>query len=659
LTRQILLAATVVVAVTGIVGSLHTGNLPGNGANWSLGLVAVGYAWLGWMVAGRRPELPIGWLLLAGGVASAAAFTAGWWATESVLVDPGSLPFGRVAAWAAVWLGATPFLLVLIAPLVLFPTGRPRSRRWWWFMVVVGVVIAALTAVSLVAALPAAVGSRPVSLLDVPGVDKSGWGGAAIGAAAVARLLALLAAVVAIVGAGWARRGAAGDSRRAYTTVLLGAVAVGVVFVAGALVGPLTAQRHKAPEEFYSVALLCIPAGIAVAIARFRVYEVRAAVSRSVLMVGVGGALTVVYLAVLGVLAAVAGGHRVFSVPSVLAAGVVALASAPVAEVGRRLTRDSFGRSTETGLAARFSGHLRADTEAGEALRALAEVLRDELRLGSVELSVHGLPACVVGKRDPPPTTVALEYANNTIGEIAVTARPGESLAPRDLRLLGDVARYVAVAAEAIRTSEDLRHAQHALETAHAEERRRVRRDLHDGVAPTLASVRLKLSALRRTSGDHRLDEVIDQVADTLRELRRIVDGLQPSVLEDLGLLAALQILVADTRQAAVIRVALDAPSSLPELPADAANTAYRVVSEALANVMRHSHASTCTVRVDHHDGVLEVEIRDNGHGFDATNGRGGMGLRSIATRASLADGTATIASTPGGGTTVTLRVPA
>ncbi len=186
-----------------------------------------------------------------------------------------------------------------------------------------------------------------------------------------------------------------------------------------------------------------------------------------------------------------------------------------------------------------------------------------------------------------------------------------------------------------------------------------MRRDLHDGVAPTLASVRLKLSALRRTSGDHRLDEVIDQVADTLRELRRIVDGLQPSVLEDLGLLAALQILVADTRQAAVIRVALDAPSSLPELPADAANTAYRVVSEALANVMRHSHASTCTVRVDHHDGVLEVEIRDNGHGFDATNGRGGMGLRSIATRASLADGTATIASTPGGGTTVTLRVPA
>jgi len=658
-TRRVLLWTSVVVALIGIVGSLRSGQLPGNGANWSLGVVAVGYALLGWMVTGRRPQLPIGWLLLAGGLASAAAFTASWWATQALLGDPGSLPGGRVAAWAAVWLDATPPPLVLIAPLVLFPTGRPRSPRWRWFLVTIGAVLTALIAVSLVAAVPAAIGSGPASLLDVPGVDEQGWGGAAVGSAAAARLLALLAALAGFVGIAWSRRRARGDERSAYTTVLVGAAAVGLVFVAGALVGPVTAQQQKAPEELYSASLLCVPAAIAVAIARYRVYDLRAAVSRSVLVAGVGATLAVLYLAVLGVLAAVAGQSGLFSVPSVVAAGAVAVASAPLAATGRRVTRGWFGRPTEAGMvAARFSGHVRDETDAAEALHVLADVMREELRLGSVALAVHGLPTCLVGEADAPRTVVPLEYAGANIGEIAVTPRRGESLAQSDVRLLDDIARYIAVAGQAIRASDDLRRAQHALESAHAEERRRVRRDLHDGVAPTLASIRLKLTAYRRRTGDHGLDDVIDQVADTVREIRRVVEGLQPSVLEDLGLLPALQILVADNRHATGINIVLNAPYNGFDLPPDAANTAYRVISEALANVIRHSHASACSISVGHHDGALDVEIRDNGDGFDTANGHGGMGLRNIVARAAIADGTATITSIPGGGTTVSLRVP-
>ena len=656
--RQALLGATVVVAVIGVVGSLHSGDLPGNGDNWSLGVVAVGYGWLGWLVAGRRPELPIGWLLLAGGVASALAFTANWWAADAVLVHPGALPGGPLAAWAATWLDALRMPLALIAPLVLFPSGRPRSARWRWFLIVLGGMIAALTAVALVAGVPAAVGPRPVSLIDAPGVDKHGWGGIAIGAESVARSLGLLGALVSFAGVAWARRRAAGEARRAYTTVLWGAAAVGVVFVVGALVGPLTAQRHQAPEALYSAATLCVPGAIAVAIARYRIYELRAAVSRSVLAGLVGAALAAVYLVVLAAAAAVSG-SRAFSVAGVLAAGAVVLATTPVVTAGRHMTRRWFGRTAEaTAVADRFSGGVSANTAGTEALGVLAEVLREELRLGSVELAIDGLPSVVVGGPDPPATIQPLEYGQRKIGEVIVTARPGEALARADRQMLADIAHYVAVAAEAIRTSDDLHHAQHALETAHSEERRRVRRDLHDGVAPTLASIRLKLTAFRRATADHGLDDVVDQVTDTIREVRRIVDGLQPSVLEDLGLLPALQILVADTRQAAGIGVALDAPTSLPELPADAANTAYRVVSEALANVMRHSHASRCTVRVALHNGTLDVEVRDDGRGFEP-NGSGGMGLRNIATRAALANGSATISSTLGVGTTVTLRVPA
>lgn len=658
LTRQMMLVMTVVVSAVGVVGSLHSGALPGNGSNWSLGLVAVGYSWLGWMVAGRRPELPIGWLLLAGGVVSAMAFTADWWATEALFVDRGSLPGGPVAAWAATGLNAIPTLLVLVAPLILFPTGRPRSGRWRRFMVGVGATVGALAAGALVMAIPAAIGSNPASLLDLPGVDKRGWGGAATGAESIARLLAQLAALVALFGVLGARQRAAGEERRAYTTVVYGMIVVVVVSVAGALVGPFTSQRHQAPEELYSFALLCLPAAIVVAIARFRVYEIRTAVSRSALVALVGASLTLVYLVTLGLFAALVHRAQAFTVPSMLAACVVVVATSPIAAAGRRrATRRWFGRSADGGgVAARFAGLVRADADAPGALRVLAETMRDELRLGSVELTVEGL-VCVVGTPDPPVTSIPLEYASAPIGAVAVTARPGEVLGPRDLRLLTEVGRYVAVAAHAIRTSEELRRAQHAIETAHVEERRRLRRDLHDGIAPTLASIRLKLTAFRRATGDHAVDDVIDQVADTIREVRRIVDGLQPSVLEDLGLLPALEILVADTRQAAAINVALDAPPSLPELPADAADTAYRVVSEALANVMRHSQASSCTVRVQHVGAMLDVEVRDDGCGFQP-NGRGGMGLRSIATRASLANGSATVTSAPGAGTTVSLRVP-
>jgi signal transduction histidine kinase len=655
-----LFAVAVAFAVVGAIGSLHTGDLPGNGDNWSLALVSMGYAWLGWVVARRRPTLPIGWLLLLGGVANAVLFTANWWAVQSLVHDPGSLRGGAFAAWITVWLQPFPLPLVLIAPLVLFPTGSARSRRWWWFVVASCGAIAVLAAVAAVLAVPAALGSHPATLLDVPGVAKRGVGGVAVGVASLAQLLGMGTALVAVVGVIWARRHAVGVDRQAYGTVLVGALVVVATFVAGALVAPLTGQRHTAPEELYSVALLAIPAAIAVGIARFQVYELRAAVNRTVLIVLVGVSLATVYLAVLWVLAAVLDDPTLLSVPSALGAGAVVLASAPVASAVRRAMRRWLGRPDRPGLLAdRLRDRVTAETDAGEALRALAEGLRDELRLGSVALHVEGLPSAVVGEADDPITRVPLAYGQQSIGEIEVSARSGEALAPTDVRFLGEVAGFLAVAAEAIRVSDSLRQAQHALETAHAEERRRVRRDLHDGIAPTLASVRLKLSALRRTSdGSGLLDDAIAQVSDTIREVRRIVDGLQPSVLEDLGLVPALQILVADVRQTADMRLALEAPPTMPELPADAANTAYRVVSEALANVMRHSRASACLVRVDHRAGMLEVEISDDGQGFD-TDRAGGMGLRSIATRASLANGEASIASVPGAGTTVTVRVPA
>ncbi len=157
----------------------------------------------------------------------------------------------------------------------------------------------------------------------------------------------------------------------------------------------------------------------------------------------------------------------------------------------------------------------------------------------------------------------------------------------------------MAVTAEAVRVGEDLRRAQRALQDAQAEERRRIRRDLHDGVGPTLASIHLRLLAHRRRLPDElSVDDIVDQTSDAIREVRRIVEGLQPSVLEDFGLVPALQILAADTREASGIDVTIDTDSDLSDIPAHIATTSYRVVAEGLANVVRHSQGSTCSIHL-------------------------------------------------------------
>ena len=240
------------------------------------------------------------------------------------------------------------------------------------------------------------------------------------------------------------------------------------------------------------------------------------------------------------------------SVPGVAAAGAVVVATAPVVSWATTTTRRWFGRATDpTTVAARFSDRRSVDGDADSVVERLAATVRDELRLGSVEITVIGTEPVVAGDAGGPAWSMPLDYQGRDVGTVVVTGRPGERIAEADRRTLEQLGHYLAVTAEAIRVGEDLRDAQQALQDAYLEERRRVRLDLHDGIGPTLASIRLRLlSLMRRLPGEPSVDDLIDQTADAIREVRRIVDGLQPSILEDLGLVPALQILVADTRQA-------------------------------------------------------------------------------------------------------------
>ena len=142
LVRHAVLAAALVMGATHVVGSTHTGDLPGNGDSWALGLGAVVQAALGWSVIGRQARLRIGWLLLCGGALGTATFLASWWAQDTLVHAPGSLPFGGFAAWWSTWSAPLPIALVVVAPLALFPNGVARSARWRRFLTVVAVPFA-------------------------------------------------------------------------------------------------------------------------------------------------------------------------------------------------------------------------------------------------------------------------------------------------------------------------------------------------------------------------------------------------------------------------------------------------------------------------------------------------------------------------------------
>jgi signal transduction histidine kinase len=211
-------------------------------------------------------------------------------------------------------------------------------------------------------------------------------------------------------------------------------------------------------------------------------------------------------------------------------------------------------------------------------------------------------------------------------------------------------------------TSADLQRARERLVTAREEERRRLRRDLHDGVGPTLASLAQRLdlaSALvprEPASAVALLDDLKARVKATVGEIRRLAHGLRPPALDELGLVASLRELAADHNQPGRLQIVVDAPDVIPPLPAAVEVAAYRIAAEALTNVARHAQAQRCLVRLAV-DGALRLEVLDDGRGLAAAC-RPGVGLRSMRERAAELGGTCLVEPRPEGGTRVLAHLP-
>ncbi len=317
-----------------------------------------------------------------------------------------------------------------------------------------------------------------------------------------------------------------------------------------------------------------------------------------------------------------------------------------------------------------LSQHLESTPSPHAILPTIAETIAHTLKLPFIEIKAQpgdagGMTPLVTRFGYAPQRAqieqIPLTYHDTTVGELRVAGRrPDEPLSPSDLAVLRDLARQVGIALYAAQLTGDLQRARERLVIAREEERRRIRNDLHDGLAPTLSSLQLQLGAARNLMRQNpdQAEALIEDLRGDLRnataEIRQLVYDLRPPMLDELGLVAAIKNL---KFQGSNIDLRVDAPEPMPRLPAAVEVAAYRIAGEAIHNVVKHAHATTCVVGIEIGQGCLTLSVTDDGislpHQPDL-----GVGLRSMQERAAELGGSLSVQSCEGGGTCLVAVLP-
>lgn len=343
---------------------------------------------------------------------------------------------------------------------------------------------------------------------------------------------------------------------------------------------------------------------------------------------------------------------------------LVAVTWAPVSgQISRGVHQLAFGeRDNAYEVVERVHQHLHAGPGPDELLPTLAATLAHTLKLPYVSIETGEDTVAAYGSMGDGMQVVRipLRYQGLTLGTLSVSARRRfDGLSSADLRLLDDLAGQVGITLYAARLSEELQTSREKLVTAREEERLRIRRDLHDGLGPTLASLGLQLGALHRTlrtdsDGAERLvKELRDDVREATAEIRRLVYELRPPMLDEFGLIDALR----NLRPVDGLSRSIRAPGPLPALPAAVEVAIYRIAAEALHNAARHAEAGRCVVELTGRDDTVTLTVTDDGRGLPADY-LAGVGHRSMRERATELGGSITIVPAGTGGTRVTATFP-
>jgi signal transduction histidine kinase len=604
----------------------------------------------GAVVLWRQPRNAAGWVLLSCALVAVSAFSHQWARLD--LAEPGLVPAAGVAVWLAAWTFAPYWAQPALLPL-LFPEGRPPAGRPRRLAKAVLVVLAAMT---LAAAFgpndeisdlgrgnPLGVTAGPDPLLWVfPVVQMGGT-----------LLLWLVATPVALVAMVRRQRRAEGQERAQLQWLMLGIVALLVLTIMSiALPAPVSGV-------VFGAGFACVPLALAVAVLRHGMLDVEVVVNRTIVYAGLTGVSVLAYVAVV----AAAGRWMGTDGAAPLAAGlVVAVAAAARSRVQRWVDRRLFGaRRDPYAVVQQVTASTAAADAPDAALVALVTSVGAALRLPFVQvLDAEGQPVAETGEPVVGTHVVPVVDRGREIGMLVVGRRSRkERLRPEELSALQNVAHRVGALLSARQLADDLKRSYAEVVRVREQERLRLRRDLHDGVGPSLAGVALQLEGLaQRLSTEPdlaaRAGRARDLLVATVADVRRIVDGLRPAAVEELGLERALRELA--TREGDPVQVLVDV--DLHEVLDPATEVAvYRIVGEAVTNALRHAGASIVRVRVATDGEGVQVEVVDDGTGIDVPAQRG-VGLQSMHDRADELGGRMDVGRGPDGGTRVVVRLP-
>src|SRR5499427_8361043 len=356
-----------------------------------------------------------------------------------------------------------------------------------------------------------------------------------------------------------------------------------------------------------------------------------------------------------------------------LAAGLAAVVFSPLrARLQALVNRVMYGERDDPYAAlSRLATRLDATLTPDEVLPAIVDSVTSALRspYTAIEVPTGNGPLRVAAARGTLPAgavplRLPLTASGAHVGDLVVMPRrPTETFNDADRRLLAGLAHHAGAAVHAADLTVQLQRSRERLVTAREEERRRIRRDLHDGLGPALAGIAMQLDAARRLmrsdpdTASQLLRHLREQTQAAITDIRRLVYELRPPALDDLGLSGALAQHAASCSTPGGLQVSIDTGPALPALPAAVEVAAYRIATEAVTNVARHAGARTATVTLAAAEGVLHVEVTDDGRGISPTN-RAGVGLTSMRERAEELGGTCALRPRPGGGSIVSAHLP-
>jgi signal transduction histidine kinase len=542
---------------------------------------------------------------------------------------------------------------MLLVPF-FFPDGRlvPRTRRWRIALVVFLLLVPVLT----------------FTLAPVNNREDIEWAAIIISVNAI--LLAGLASMVVRY-----RQMNAGERRQIRWVLTVGFGSLSVLFLftifwslgyleRGGIAEPVSALIAL---HLNNLSASAFPLAIGYSILRHRLWGVEVLVNRTLVFGGLTLLVAAVYIITVGLMSSLfqSGGSILFSV---LATGLIAILFNPLRQrLQTAVNRLMYGeRDDPITVLTALGKQLEQTAVPAETLPVLVETIAQTLKLPYVAITAGDKIIAASGPRPAAkmkPLALPLVYHSETIGHLMVSARaPGEGFNPAEINLLENVARQAGTAVYAAQLTADLQRSRERLVTTREEERRRIRRDLHDGLGPQLATLGLKVDAARNYL-DHDSDttkqllaELKGEIQNAIGDIRRLVHDLRPPALDQLGLVPALWEFAAAQNDHNRLDINIQAPDMMPSLPAAVEVAAYRIALEAMTNAIRHSQARSCTVEFEIND-KLSLKIWDDGTGLPGGN-QDGVGLSSMRERTAELGGTFEIKSPQSGGTVISVHLP-